>query len=132
MIQCQPLFIKLNHDLAFLKQCRENAILSGQEHAVHRDYIPFQTSHKSGPRILTVLIYLNTILLSSGGGTHFPRLNVTIQPEQGKALIFPLVLSQDLNLVDDRTEHETLLFDPSERQLTHSDLMVLDDDGQYA
>jgi hypothetical protein len=113
-------------------QCRENAILGGQEHTVHRDFIPFQTSHESGPRILTVLIYLNTIPLSSGGGTYFPRLNVTIQPEQGTALIFPLVLSQDLNLVDDRTEHETLLFDPSERQLTHSDLTVLDDDGHYA
>jgi hypothetical protein len=106
--------------------------LAGQEHAVHRDFIPFQIERESGPRILTVLIYLNTIPLSSGGGTRFPRLNVTIQPTQGTALIFPIVLSHDLNLVDDRTEHEALLFDPLEHQSSHNNSMFFDDSGHYA
>jgi hypothetical protein len=103
--------------------------LSGQQHELHRDFLPFEISRESGPRILTVLIYLNTVPLSSGGGTHFPMLNVTIQPTQGTALIFPVVLSHDLNRADDRTEHEALLFDPSEQQLSHNNSMVFDDGG---
>jgi prolyl 4-hydroxylase len=39
-----------------------------------------------GQRILTALIYLNDV--EKGGGTNFPKLNLTCKAEQGKLLIF--------------------------------------------
>jgi hypothetical protein len=39
-----------------------------------------------GQRTITVLIYLNDV--QQGGATHFPRLNMSIQPRQGMALVF--------------------------------------------
>eukprot|EP00980_Cylindrotheca_fusiformis_P013858 scaffold3596_cov126-Cylindrotheca_fusiformis.AAC.16 len=39
-----------------------------------------------GQRTITVLIYLNNV--AKGGETHFPRLNLSIQPVQGMALVF--------------------------------------------
>ena len=37
-------------------------------------------------RQATLLVYLNSVL--NGGATHFERLDVSIQPEVGKALLF--------------------------------------------
>jgi prolyl 4-hydroxylase len=39
-----------------------------------------------GQRTVTVLVYLNDV--SRGGATHFPTLNLTIQPKQGMAVVF--------------------------------------------
>jgi prolyl 4-hydroxylase len=36
-------------------------------------------------------MYLSDV--SSGGGTRFPQLNVTIEPRKGRALLFPNVMN---------------------------------------
>ena len=51
-------------------------------------------------------MFLNDV--DDGGGLQFPRLdekfNLTIPPKNGKALVWPCVLSKDPNLPDDRTQ----------------------------
>lgn len=39
-----------------------------------------------GQRVVTVLVYLNSP--QHGGATHFPNLNLSVQPKQGSALVF--------------------------------------------
>lgn len=39
-----------------------------------------------GQRLVTCLIYLNTV--TEGGGTSFPRLNIEVQPKPGRIIIF--------------------------------------------
>lgn len=39
-----------------------------------------------GPRIITALIYLNNV--KEGGSTRFTKLNIDVQPQKGKLLIF--------------------------------------------
>eukprot|EP00962_Isochrysis_galbana_P054891 scaffold26545_cov66-Isochrysis_galbana.AAC.1 len=41
-----------------------------------------------------------------GGGTRFPRLNVTVAPKRGTALLWPNVLDDDVRTADMRTNHE--------------------------
>lgn len=41
-----------------------------------------------GQRIMTFLIYLNTLSDENGGATYFPKLNLRIKPERGKALFW--------------------------------------------
>jgi prolyl 4-hydroxylase len=109
--------------------------IAGQHYSVHHDYKAFQVSRKPGPRILTVIIYLNTLPLPAGGGTNFPMYNLTIQPTQGTALVFPLVLSSDLYARDDRTHHQALPIIPfpilPEHQVPNSGHMMNDDAGRY-
>ena len=59
-----------------------------------------------GPRVLTFFMYLNEV--EAGGHTHFPRLNVSVKPRRGAALLWPSVLDADPNERDDRTEHESV------------------------
>jgi prolyl 4-hydroxylase len=45
-----------------------------------------QFAANGGQRVATVLVYLNSP--PQGGATHFPLLNLSVQPKQGTALIF--------------------------------------------
>ncbi|MCG8434911.1 MAG: 2OG-Fe(II) oxygenase, partial [Gammaproteobacteria bacterium] len=62
-----------------------------EEYKVHADYFSLgeQESERifanGGQRIFTVLVYLNDGFV--GGGTEFPKLATTVQPEQGKLLL---------------------------------------------
>ena len=77
----------------------------GQFYRVHHDQNSGPTS-VMGVRLFTFFIYLKTP--DGGGGTHFPRLNITIQPKRGSALLWPNVLDDDLSREDERTMHEAL------------------------
>ena len=44
-------------------------------------------NHASAKRFLVMFLYLNTVEV--GGGTDFPRLDLTIQPKCGRILVFP-------------------------------------------
>ncbi|XP_051862858.1 prolyl 4-hydroxylase subunit alpha-1-like [Drosophila albomicans] len=55
----------------------------GGHASIHNDY--FKNS-SSEDRIATILFYLNDV--SSGGGTVFFDLNLTVQPEPGKAVLW--------------------------------------------
>ena len=59
-----------------------------------------------GPRLLTVLIYLNKP--EQGGETLFPKLGIKVTPEIGKILIFPNVLNINPNRRDTRMKHAGL------------------------
>ena len=37
---------------------------------------------------------------NGGGATHFPQLNLTVQPTSGSALMWPNVLDEDLRRVN--------------------------------
>lgn len=57
-------------------------------------------------KTLTVFLYLNDV--EAGGGTHFSRVNQTVIPKQGRAVIWPSVLNMNPNKKDSRTMHEAL------------------------
>lgn len=78
----------------------------GQFYERHHDYIPTQKVTFHGVRILTVFLYLGDV--EEGGGTNFPLLDLTVMPKKGRALIWPSVLDEAPNNVDQRTEHQAL------------------------
>jgi len=50
----------------------------------------------------------NDAILIIKGGTNFPELNLTVMPKQGRILLWPSVLDQDLNALDPWTYHQAL------------------------
>ena len=46
----------------------------------------FRVNGDNGPRLLTVLFYLNDDF--EGGETIFPKINKVVKPQKGKAVIF--------------------------------------------
>ncbi|KAL1527780.1 hypothetical protein AB1Y20_009165 [Prymnesium parvum] len=77
----------------------------GQFYKTHHDQNSPQSSFW-GPRMYTFFMYLNDV--EEGGETHFPRLNISVKPRKGSALLWPSVLDHDPTLRDDRTEHESV------------------------
>lgn len=80
----------------------------------HHDWIDFQLNRPEGVRILTVFFYLNTV--EAGGGTRFTKLNITVPPKRGSALIWPSTLDEDPDARDPRTHHQAL---PVERGIKY-------------
>ena len=76
---------------------------TGQFYRTHHDQNTDPDS-LAGARLFTFFIYLHTT--DGGGHTHFPRLNLTIAPIKGSALLWPNVKDEDLRATDMRTEHE--------------------------
>jgi prolyl 4-hydroxylase len=56
--------------------------------------------------MLTLFLYLNDV--EEGGETNFPKVDVTVQPKKGSALLWPSVLDEDPEKKDFRTDHEAL------------------------
>jgi len=80
--------------------------LPGQFYKSHHDYIPFHINRQQGVRILTMYLYLNDV--TSGGGTNFDKLDITVMPKRGRALLWPSVLDEDPSKKDERTTHQAL------------------------
>jgi prolyl 4-hydroxylase len=79
---------------------------SGQFYVTHTDYTERHRQLEPGVRILTVFFYLNT---AKGGGTNFPNVqNLTVQPVQGRGVLWPSVFDEKPGEVDDRTVHQAL------------------------
>ena len=78
---------------------------TGQFYKTHHDQNSPLTS-AWGPRMYTFFMYLNDG--EGGGETHFPRLNISVKPKRGRALLWPSVLDHDPRERDDRTEHEAV------------------------
>ena len=82
----------------------------GQYYKPHHDYhdpaYPGTMSvlARGGQRIITVIMYLNTLAKEDGGATYFPYSNVLVQPEKGKALVFWNVMPD--GRLDESTFHE--------------------------
>ena len=49
-------------------------------------------------------MYLSDV--EEGGGTRFTKLNLTVAPSKGMAILWPSVLSSDVLATDERTHHE--------------------------
>jgi prolyl 4-hydroxylase len=77
-----------------------------QFYKTHNDYVGIQKNHPPGVRILTFYVYLSDV--DEGGGTHFPKLNLTVAPKKGRAVLWPSVLNDDPNSLESRTNHEAL------------------------
>jgi len=99
----------------------------GQFYKRHHDFIPAHKYGPSGPRLVTVLLYLNDMEVVEGdsdssdssnssksGATRFNELAegadpVDVVPKKGRALIWPSVLDEDILTEDGRTDHEALV-----------------------
>jgi len=77
----------------------------GQFYKTHHDQNSGANS-LIGVRLMTFFMYLKEPHV--GGGTNFPRLNITINPRKGSALLWPNVMDHDLSRADMRTEHQAL------------------------
>lgn len=78
----------------------------GQYYKEHHDYSDTMHDTYAGHRILTFFMYLNHV--EEGGGTKFKELNYIAQPKRGSALIWPSVLDDELETLDEWTYHEAL------------------------
>mmetsp|Transcript_35266 Transcript_35266/g.41592 ORF Transcript_35266/g.41592 Transcript_35266/m.41592 type:complete len:429 (+) Transcript_35266:47-1333(+) len=78
----------------------------GQFYRVHHDMSSQDNQIPCGPRILTFFLYLSDV--EEGGGTNFPRLNLTVQPKRGSAVLWPSVMDNDPTRQDPRTHHQAL------------------------
>mmetsp|Transcript_2435 Transcript_2435/g.3594 ORF Transcript_2435/g.3594 Transcript_2435/m.3594 type:complete len:474 (-) Transcript_2435:172-1593(-) len=78
----------------------------GQYYVTHHDYIGADKDRQQGVRIATIFLYLSDV--EEGGGTNFPRLNITVMPKKGRALIWPSVLDNKPHNKDSRTDHQAL------------------------
>ena len=97
----------------------------GQFYKPHNDFIVKHVAQLHGPRLLTFFIYFNEV--EEGGGTRFPKLdNLTIEPKQGRVLIWPSVLDEDVNSGDHRTDHEALAVIKGEKYAANAWLHLRD------
>lgn len=78
----------------------------GEFYNTHNDFIPYQVDRQCGARILTFYIYLNDV--EEGGGTNFPEFGLTVTPKRGRVALWPSVLDDNPNVIDDRTKHQAL------------------------
>lgn len=94
-------------------QCFEAPVVTrygpGAIFARHNDASPTRGSEWSdlgGQRIVTVIVYLTTVRVEGGGATAFDRLNLSVQPSGGTALVF-YPADQETLEADERTRHES-------------------------
>lgn len=83
----------------------------------------------NGFRLATLLFYLNTI--NEGGETIFPRQNLAVRPEQGKAILFPATFAYPHRVAspaNDRFVLQTWIIDPG-MVVNWRDSWDDDDDG---
>ncbi|KAL1499143.1 hypothetical protein AB1Y20_013654, partial [Prymnesium parvum] len=59
-----------------------------------------------GPRLYTFYMYLSDV--EKGGETRFTRLNISVAPRKGTAVLWPSVLSENPLVTDERTYHEAV------------------------
>ena len=78
----------------------------GQKYGRHHDNIPEEMESMQGPRLFTILFYLNDIDQGLGGETCFSDLDFCVQPKLGRAVIWANVLNDQPWAVENRTWHE--------------------------
>ena len=82
-------------------------------HYCSHDYIEAHVERNPGPRVLTAYLYLNDV--EAGGGTNFPKLDITVMPKRGRLLLWPSVLNEDPNKKDHSTTHQALPVEAGEK-----------------
>jgi len=108
--KAQAVLRKLSNITGIPKENSEHLQLlryeEGQFYRVHHDYISHHQKRQCGPRILTLYLYLNDV--EAGGGTNFDKLNITVTPKRGRAVLWPSVMNDAPGLEDPRTTHQAL------------------------
>jgi prolyl 4-hydroxylase len=75
----------------------------------HHDFLDHHLHLVPMGRIVTVMIYLNTLEKDSGGETYFPELDLKIRPQLGRVVVWPNVRNESpVWDADPRLEHEAL------------------------
>lgn len=77
-----------------------------QEYKLHTDFVAQHRDDPHGVRHLTVLGYLSDV--EGGGGTHFPRVGVTVEARKGRIALFPNVRNDAVDEQEYRTQHQGL------------------------
>jgi len=86
--------------------------LEGGYYKEHWDYFdPAYDGNKpaldrGGQRIITVIMYLNNMQSGEGGETFFPRINMSIEPKEGVAIIWHNLDKH--GQIDQSTFHEAM------------------------
>ena len=62
-----------------------------------------------GPRLFTFFMYLSDVEL--GGATRFTKLNISVVPRKGSAILWPSVRSDDPWTIEEGTHHEAVTVD---------------------
>ena len=89
---CERLAEAAGHPLAHAEALQVVYYAPGGEYRPHFDAYDIDTprgrayTRRGGQRLCTAILYLNDV--DVGGQTHFPRLDLAIQPRCGDALIF--------------------------------------------
>ena len=76
----------------------------GQRYVTHHDFSLADSDKPAGGRALTLLLYLSDV--KEGGETYFPALDLSIQPKEGRAVLWANTLDREPQTGDDRTRHE--------------------------
>jgi len=70
--------------LEFWETFQMTHYVEGQQYKPHYDWFNDSENNRSA----TIFIYLNTVSKEHGGATEFPRLNLSVQPQLGSAIIW--------------------------------------------
>ena len=111
------LLVEVEERICALLGCRSECMepfqvihyLPGQEYSEHVDGYDATTEHglanctRGGNRLVTALMYLNDV--EAGGETLFSELEISVQPRQGRVLIFHNCTADSPRKVDPRTLH---------------------------
>ncbi|MBE1298608.1 MAG: 2OG-Fe(II) oxygenase [Alteromonadaceae bacterium] len=97
---CRSIAGEVGLPLSNAEPLQVNNYKTGQYFEPHYDALPTpEQSGASGPRLVTALVYLNTV--KKGGATFFPALGYKHPPKVGDMLLFhntlPETLERDLN-----------------------------------
>jgi len=89
----------------------------GQYYKSHLDYISEHAQSSNGPRIFSLLLYLNDLTADAAGATVFKyagkdRKPLAVQPQRGRAILWPNVLDERPLDRDERMFHLSLPLRP--------------------
>ena len=113
-----PAFRQTLPTCAHLEPPKLSVYASSERFGEHRDSVHPNASHRDharggslpyadgvyANRVLTMLVYLNTLDATDGGATVFPRLGLRVQPIAGTCLVF-FPCTGHVPTPDDRTLH---------------------------
>lgn len=75
----------------------------GQQYKIHHDWVHEHETVPCGPRIATFFLYLSDV--DDAGGTHFPDLDLLVEPVKGKAVLWYNAKPDKPLRMDMRTQH---------------------------
>lgn len=86
----------------------------GERYSPHVDWGKAEdaTLWLAGQRVASALVYLSDQPLTAGGATHFPKLDIHIEPVMGLAIAWPNVSSTGEPMMETEHEAKPLAFAP--------------------